>query len=102
MDFLLSATNNNGIQHRNYREILKIGNGESENGTITNEEREIFRSHGLFMKKRNENELFSLTATRQELGGTRNRADWGYPHCMWIFILVKKQKISLFCIRESR
>ena len=102
MDFLLSAPNNNDIQHGNCRVILKIGNGESENGTITNEEREIFRSHGLFMKKRKENELFSLTATRQELGGTRNRADWGYPHCVWTFILVKKQKISLFCIRVSR
>ena len=55
------------------------------------------------MKKRKENELFSLTTTRQGLGGTSNRAYWGYPYCVWIFILVKKpQNISLFCIRESR
>ena len=42
------------------------------------------------MKKRKENELFSLTTTRQELGGTSNRAYWGYPYCVWSFILVKK------------
>ena len=74
--------------------------GESENGTITNEEREIFRLHGLFMKKRKENELFSLTATRQQLGGTRNRADWGYPHCVWIFISVKKTE-NQFILHSS-